>query len=405
MTATEDGYASGRARRILAGATILQAVPALNDDRIGRSALDLAHAQLRSGARAIIAGGGGRLVGELQAAGGEWMDVSFTTGLLKRRRGLQALNDLLAAERVELVHAHGAEIARHALAAAKRSAIPLVATYYGLPPRRPSRAFRTDPLAQADAILAPSEFAADLIARHHGVAPERIGVIPPTIDTAWFDPAAVSGDRIVALRQAWQIHPDARIVLAAGRFAPGNGQLTLVDAARILVNGGLRDVIFVVVGDPADGSGDDYRRALEARITAQGLGAMFVWVGHCSDMPAAYAAAELVVLPAERATAFEESAADAQAMARPVVASNIGALAEIVLGPPRVPAENRTGWLARPRDPLNLAGALAAALTIDAELWHRLGNRARELAERRFSQARVTETTLAVYGALLEGGG
>jgi glycosyltransferase involved in cell wall biosynthesis len=70
-----------------------------------------------------------------------------------------------------------------------------------------------------------------------------------------------------------------------------------------------------------------------------------------------------------------------------------------------VPAENRTGWLARPRDVLDLARALAAALMIESEAWHTLGSRARQMAERRFSGRRVTEATLAVYGALLEGGG
>jgi glycosyltransferase involved in cell wall biosynthesis len=400
VTVIEDGYASGRTSRILAGATILQAVPALNDDRIGRAALNLALGQLRSGARAIIAGGGGHLVGELQAVGGEWMDFGLTAGhLLKRRRNLRAFGDLLAFERVDLVHTHGSEVIRSAVAGAKGAAIPLVATFYGLPPRRPARSFRADPLAQADAVLTPSEFAANLIAERCGVAAERLGVIPPAVDTEWFDPAAVSADRVGALLHEWQIRADERIVLAAGPLAPGHGQVTLVDAVRLLVNGGLRDAVFVV---GAAGSDDEtYARAFDARVAAQGIGALVRRVGHCPDMPAAYAAADLVVLPAERVAAFEESAAQAQAMARPVIASSIGALPEIVLAPPRVSADDRTGWLVRPRDALDLARALAVALMIESEAWHALGSRARRFAEWKFSERRVTDATLAVYGALL----
>ncbi len=400
MTGIDGGYASARTGRILAGATILQAVPALNDDRVGRAALNLALGQLRSGARAIVAGGGGELVGELQAVGGEWMDFDLTIGQpLKRRRNLQAFRDLLAVERIELVHAHGSEPTRAAVAGAREASVPSIATCYGLPPPRSSASFRADPLAQADAVLAPSEFAADLIARHRGVALERLGVIPPVVDTAWFDPAAVRTDRVAALRHEWQVGPDERIILAAGASAPASGHLTLVDAARILVNGGLREVAFVV--GAAGIEDDDYAQALDARIAAQGLGAMVRRVRHCSDMPAAYAAADAVVVPTERKSAFEEDAAQAVAMARPVIASNIGSLPEIVLAPPRVSAENRTGWLVRPRDALDLARALASALMVESEDWHALGSRARQFAERKYSERRVTDATLAVYGALL----
>ena len=404
MTAIEGGYASGRSGRTLAGATILQTVPALDDDRAGRAALNLALGQLRSGARAIVAGGGGQLVGELQAVGGEWMDFAMTTGgALKRRRSLQAFRDLMAVERVELVHAHGAEMARAAVAGTKDSSIPLVATYYGLPaPRRPSY-FRSDPLSQADAVLASSQFAADLITRHCGVAAERIGVIPPSVDTAWFDPATMRADRIAALRDEWQIGPADRVVLIAGALAPGNGHMTVIDAVRILLNGGLRDAVFVFGAAGADG--EEYAEALDARIVAQGVDALVRRVGECSDVPTAYAAADLVVLATERKTAFLEEAAQAQAMARPVIAPNIGALPEIVLGPPRVAAEQRTGWLVRPRDPLDLARALAACLTAEPESWQALASRARQYAEWKFSEHRVTEGTLAVYGALLDAQG
>jgi glycosyltransferase involved in cell wall biosynthesis len=400
VTGIEGGNASVRTGRILAGTTILQAVPALNDDRVGRAALNFALGQLRSGARAIIAGGGGQLVGELQAVGGEWMDFDLTVGRpLKRRRNLQAFRELLAAERVEVVHAHGSETTRSAVAGARDVSVPSIATCYGLPPPRSSTAFRADPLSQADAVLAPSEFAADLIARHRGVAPERLGVIPPVVDTAWFDPAAVRADRVAAVRHEWQVGHDERIILAAGASAPASGHLTLVDAVRILVNGGLREVVFVI--GAAGAEADDYAQELDARIGAQGLGAMVRRVRPCRDMPAAYAAADAVVVATERKSAFEEDAAEAVAMARPVIASNIGSLPEIVLAPPRVAAENRIGWLMRPRDPLDLARALAGALMVELEDWHALGSRARQFAERKFSERRVTDATLAVYGALL----
>ena len=69
---------SGRPRS-LTGATILQLVPALRDDPASHAAVDIALTLLQSGARAIIAGEGGPLVGELRAFGGEWLPMANDT--------------------------------------------------------------------------------------------------------------------------------------------------------------------------------------------------------------------------------------------------------------------------------------------------------------------------------------
>ena len=52
-----------------------------------------------------------------------------------------------------------------------------------------------------------------------------------------------------------------------------------------------------------------------------------------------------LIVPAIEPQTFGRAAAEALAMGRPVVASAVGALPEIVLAPPHVPADERTGWL------------------------------------------------------------
>src|SRR4051794_24028095 len=64
-----------RAPRTLAGATILQIVPVLRDEPHAHAAVDTALTLLQAGARAIVAGDGGPLVGELRAFGGEWIPM------------------------------------------------------------------------------------------------------------------------------------------------------------------------------------------------------------------------------------------------------------------------------------------------------------------------------------------
>jgi glycosyltransferase involved in cell wall biosynthesis len=139
------------------------------------------------------------------------------------------------------------------------------------------------------------------------------------------------------------------------------------------------------------------------RIEAQGIGGLVRRVGHCADMPAAYAIADFVVIPAAEPTTFDVMAVEAQAMARPVIATAIGASSELVLAPPRVSEAERTGWLAGPSDPIALARAIAAALAVDLQTRHMIGVHARRHAELRFSPARVAAAVLGLYTSLLEG--
>src|SRR5882724_5320175 len=92
--------------RTLAGATILQIVPALRESPVARTAVNVAHALLQSGARALIAADDGPLVAELKSLGDEWVPlVNATINPFKLRRSARTLEQLIASERVDIVHA------------------------------------------------------------------------------------------------------------------------------------------------------------------------------------------------------------------------------------------------------------------------------------------------------------
>jgi glycosyltransferase involved in cell wall biosynthesis len=68
------------------------------------------------------------------------------------------------------------------------------------------------------------------------------------------------------LRRGWKIARGQRVVLLPGRIDPAKGQLTLVEAARVLVNGGLRGVVFVLAGDKRQHF--DYAKKIAAQAEA-----------------------------------------------------------------------------------------------------------------------------------------
>ena len=146
-----------------------------------------------------------------------------------------------------------------------------------------------------------------------------------------------------------------RIVLVPGRIAPWNGQMTMIDAARLMVANGERNTVFVFAGD--DRFDPRYTRALRRRARMHGIDTLCRLVGHCPDMPLALAAADVVVVPALEPPLSGRAAAEAQAMGRPVIVTTVGVLPENMLGPPRMPEELRTGWLVRPGNIADLARA------------------------------------------------
>jgi glycosyltransferase involved in cell wall biosynthesis len=376
--------------RTLAGATILQIVPALTEEPAARTAVNVAHALLQAGARALIAADDGPLVGELKAFGGEWVPlINDTVNPVRLRSGAHALERLIAADRIDIVHAQSVGGAWIANMAAAQIAVWLVTTLPDVPAAGVLRTYWAGALARGDRVITPSNYAAAAMMARYDLARERLTVIPRSIDTAAFNAAAVSGERIEALRKAWRVDDSARIVLVPGRVAPWNGQLLLPDIARTLIDNGARGFVFVLAGEHR--THKKYARFIAKEAQAKGVQSVIRLTGHCGDMPAAMAAADTVLVTAVEPPVLGRVVAEAQAVGRPVVTSDIGILPEDV----------RTGWLAKSGDAKEFADALALAFGLHDTAYRAMSARARQFAEYMFAPESVAAATRAVYTSLL----
>jgi glycosyltransferase involved in cell wall biosynthesis len=242
-------------------------------------------------------------------------------------------------------------------------------------------------MAQGERVIAISHFVAAHAAQTYGVPPERLRVVHRGVDFGRFDPERVTPERIIRLAREWQLPDGVPVVMLAGRLTRWKGQLVLVDAIAQL---GRRDLRCAIVG-----SGDGhYRQQLIATIAKRGLGGLFQIIEDCRDMPAAYMLADVVVSASTRPEGFGRVIAEAQAMGRPVIATDHGGAREIV-------RDGETGWLVPPGDARSLAAAIAAALDLDAA--QRLAVAERAIAEMRahFTTQAMTDRTLAIYEEIL----
>ena len=153
-------------RRSLAGATILQLVPALHDDPAGNAAVDIALTLLQSGARAIVAGDEGALVGKLCAFGGEWLPMTHhTINPLRIFQNARRLARLIADERIDIVHAQSAAGAWSARSAIDRMPIHLVTSF---PDRVPARSWAGDWFRTFACTWRPCHRTVELCRARHG---------------------------------------------------------------------------------------------------------------------------------------------------------------------------------------------------------------------------------------------
>lgn len=391
--------------RGLPGATVLHILPALAETPAARAAVDTAIALLRSGARVIVASDDGPLNSELQGFGGEWLRlVTEGANPITASRNVRTLTTLVQTERVDLIHAFGIGASRSAAGLKKRAGVWVVHTYDAA---ELHRSYRDKSYARAliagDRVIVPSHYAAEQVAARHQVPREKLTVIPRRIDGTRFDPPSINPERAQVLRRAWKIGRGSRIVLVPGRIDPAKGQATIVEVARMLTNGGLRGVTFVLAGD--NRGHFDYARKIAAQAEAHGVAHLIRQVGACADMGGAYLAADFVAIPQAEPPAFALAAAEAMAMGRPVIANNIGAIPEIVLAPPNVQEAERTGWLADPEDPVSFARAIASALAAEAWSYNAIGTHARHLVAKFFTPARTAGAALSLYATLFEGRG
>jgi glycosyltransferase involved in cell wall biosynthesis len=175
-------------------------------------------------------------------------------------------------------------------------------------------------------------------------------------------------------------------VMLPGRLTSWKGHSVLLDAMARLNR---TDVMCVLVG--AHQGRHRYAIDLERQAARLGIVERLRLVGQCDDMPAALCLSDVVVNASTKPEAFGRVVIEAQAMGRPVIASDLG-------GPVETVRHGDTGWKVKPGDPFELAAAIQAALNLDPEARLALGQRARASVP---TVRAMQDATLDVYEAVL----
>jgi len=231
--------------------------------------------------------------------------------------------------------------------------------------------------AQVDRVICLTH--ADLAAAaRFGIAVRHFTVVPNGIDAAQFD-GVPDG------RAALGFSPTTPVVGLVARFVPQKDPLTFVRMARAVADAAPH-ARFLIVGD------GPLRGRVETAVRDLGLADRVILTGFRDDVPSLLRSMDVLVVPS-RWEGLPLVVLEAMAVSRPVVATHLPSIAEIVV-------DGDTGLLVREGDAAGLARAVLGLVT-DGAAAAAMGARGRRRVEQEFSLSRMVEGTLDVYRAAL----
>lgn len=364
---------------------VLQILPDLNAGGVERTVLETVEILRAQGHGAHVLSAGGRLVPELEALGGIHHSGQIgSKNIVSVPWRIAGVRRLIAEQKIDIVHARSRAPAWPAYYAAHAEKVSFVTTYHGVynagsAPKR----FYNSIMAKGDVVIANSKFTENHILKEHGIDPDQITVIPRGVDMKLFDPLRISKGSIKTRRETWDVPNKAALILLPGRLTRWKGQVVAIEALAQLGH----DFHLVLLGDPQ--GRDAYVTELRNQAKQLGVSDRVHFPGHDSDVATAYLAADIVICPSTDPEAFGRTAAEAQAMGRPVIVSDHGGAVEVV-------EHGIAGWRVPPGDALALANAIDRIDELKAV------DGARHRIQAEFSKIALQKALLSVYLDLMK---
>lgn len=173
-----------------------------------------------------------------------------------------------------------------------------------------------------------------------------------------------------------------------GQIGDWKGHEDLLTAIAAVTNKGF-GISLSIFGNGSE----QYVDRLKRRASELGIGDKIEWRGFLRDQANIFGEIDVCIVPSRLADPLPTSAIEASAFGRPVIASRIGGLPEIVM-------HGETGLLVEPARPEQLADAIEI-FARDRSLIFKMGQAGRARAQAEFSESRFVDEFVGVIGGLL----
>ena len=298
---------------------------------------------------------------------------------------------------IDIVHARSRAPAWSCLFATKITRRKFVTTFHGTYNFKSSlKKWYNSVMVRSDLIIAGSNFIFSHIQKNYSTylnKEKKFLVIFRGINTEYFNPKKIKDSDKTLLRKKWKIDNDKKVILLPGRLTGWKGQEMFIDSIRNLKENS-PDLNFIAVILGSDQGRKIFKKKLIRLVEQYRLNNEVLFVEHLELMPIAYEISDVVVSTSIEPEAFGRVSVEAQAMEKPILASNIGGSNETII-------KEKTGFLFESGNSKNLSEKLGEILNLSEVTRNGIGAEGRKNVKVKFNVEKMCNSTYSEYKKLI----
>jgi len=223
---------------------------------------------------------------------------------------------------------------------------------------------------------------------------KKLMVVFRGINLEYFNAKNTSEKMVSFLIKNWKIDKNDFVILLPGRLTKWKGQEMFIEALNLLIENHYKNNFHAIILGSDQGR-NIYSKKLLLLVERHRLNKKITFIENCKEMPVAYKLADAVVSSSIEPEAFGRVAVEAQAMSKPIIASNLGGSKETIL-------KGRSGLLFKSEDSKELAEIINKLIDTNKESLSLMGEEGRKNVEKKFNVDQMCQTTFTEYKKLLK---
>jgi glycosyltransferase involved in cell wall biosynthesis len=223
---------------------------------------------------------------------------------------------------------------------------------------------------------------------------KKLMVVFRGINLEYFNAKNTSEKMVSSLIKNWKIDKNNFVILLPGRLTKWKGQEMFIEALNLLIENHYKNNFHAIILGSDQGR-NIYSKKLLLLVERHRLNKKITFIENCKEMPVAYKLADAVVSSSIEPEAFGRVAVEAQAMSKPIIASNLGGSKETIL-------KGRSGLLFKSEDSKELAEIINKLIDTNKESLSLMGEEGRKNVEKKFNVDQMCQTTFTEYKKLLK---
>ena len=370
---------------------IAQILPNMHMGGVERCALETSAAIIKSGYKSVIISSYSKVIEELEKMGAEHISIKNlgSKNPLTLYKNINILKDLFSRYNVSVVHARSRSPAWSSYFAAKKLSIPFVTTFHGIYSSNTYiNKLYNSVMTKGDKVVAVSNFTKNYILETYNIDKNKLEVIYDGIDTRKFDSKNISKQQINLYRTKYNIKKNHIIILLPSRFSKIKGHSLLNKTLQKFLHLPIQCIYI------KDKTSKSYHSTQKFIISSE-LNKVISIFPKEQNMEILYSLCDIIICPSIKAESFGKSIAEAMAMKKLVISSNIGGPLETII-------DKKNGFLFQANDEESLYQVLSKVIEIlGTESEKKITNNARHQIITKFDLNKNQLAHIKLYNSLI----